>query len=196
MRFTSSNQKLAGAFYRDDGGSVYEGRFGSDGAIPKGEWLDVVVVYNGDTLGASTANTKLFINGVEQTNVAENAGAAFGSSGVTFGQRNDLPGSGILDGCIGLIEYFEVELTDTEAVNLAAGINVTRGLRNRWKFDKDYTDSVGGNDGTNSGSILQIVEQDVAAAIKAARTNENDTYMMVGVAGQIISTVTDESPPA
>ena len=47
---------------------------------------------------------------------------------------------------------------------------------------------------TNSGSYITIVDDAIAAAIKADRTTANDKYIGVGLKGQFVSVVVEEAP--
>ena len=45
------------------------------------------------------------------------------------------------------------------------------------------------------GSILQIQDQDISAAIKADRVTANDTFLMTGiVGGQMVTAAIEEAP--
>ena len=86
-------------------------------------------------------------------------------------------------------------LTSEERAKVMAGQNVTENRISQWKLQTDYKDSVGDNDGTNSGTHFTIQDDAIAQAIKADRTTPNDSYMMVGMpGGQVVSTVIEEAP--
>lgn len=98
------------------------------------------------------------------------------------------------DGLISDIKIFNKALTTSEVMGNYQGQNIKDGLINRYKLATDYKDSVGTNDGTNSGSILTIADDAVSADIAADRVTANDTFLMTNSSGQIITSVIEEAP--
>ncbi len=98
------------------------------------------------------------------------------------------------NGCISDFKIWDKILTASERATVYAGGVVSDGLTHRWKLHNDYKDSVGDADGTNAGSILQIRDDAIAAAIAADRTTANDKYMMVGMpGGQVVTGIIEEA---
>ena len=101
-----------------------------------------------------------------------------------------------IPGALGDVKFWNRVLTTAEILKDYAGQPITDGLIHRWKLSKDYKDSVGTADGTNSGTFLAIKDDAIAAAIKTQRTTANDVYLMAGFKdnGQIVSAVIEEAP--
>ena len=108
---------------------------------------------------------------------------------------NSDQGSRYIQGKISDFRVYNKALSASEIEQLYNGDDITDGLTNRWKLQDDFTDSVGGYDGTNSGSVLGIAEDAVAEAISDDRVTANDTFLMAsGAGGQIVSAVIEEAP--
>ena len=148
-------------------------------------WYHVVGVFDG-------SNVYFYVNNSEIGSSSETFDFSTADGAVTIGAIG--AGSNSVDGAIRDARIYKKALTSTERTKLYNGLNVTDGLVHRYKLDFDYTDSVGDNDGTNSGSYLSAVDDNVSAAIKANRTTANDNYMLTTLAGgKILHAVVEES---
>jgi hypothetical protein len=95
------------------------------------------------------------------------------------------------DGSIRSVKMWNRVLTSTEIAQDYAGETVSSGLIHNFKLGGDYTDygSVGVT-ATNSGSIVQTVEDTIAIAVKAQRvlTTSSGRIIMTGhKSGQVIT---------
>ena len=146
-------------------------------------WQHAVIIFDGSTLN-------LYVDGVLQTGTTQ---PSLDSTGASIG--NSSTRTRPFNGSIADVRIFDKALTTTEITQLFNKEDVIRSLINKWDFmNDDYTDSVGSNDGTNNGSRIGIIDEDVAAAVKAARTTANDQYIMAPTANnQVITTVVEEA---
>jgi len=121
--------------------------------------------------------------GLDATNLAIGDGAVVGGTFHPFA------------GVISDMRFYNVGLNDNELNKIQSGENITKGLVSRWKFEKDYNDSVDSNNGTNTGTILGIFDTDIAAAVAADRTTANDIYLIAesGNGKQAISVIIEET---
>jgi hypothetical protein len=100
------------------------------------------------------------------------------------------------DGSIRDVKMWNRVLTSAEIAQDYAGAIISSGLIHHFKLGGDYADygSIGVI-ATNSGSISQIVEGNVAVAIKAQRVTANDKFLMCrGAGGQIVHAAIEEAP--
>lgn len=126
----------------------------------------------------------LYINGVSKG--AKTMNDEWTNTGdLQLGQRgtNQDP----LDGKTSDYQVHNRALTQAEITSLANNRDVTNGLIHRWILRADYKDSVGSNDGTNNGSRLATVEDQVAKAIADARTTANDQHLLIPAGKQNLS---------
>ena len=92
-------------------------------------------------------------------------------------------------GVIGDFRVHNVALTAEEITDLFGGKRITRGLIHEWLLKDDYTDTVGSDDGTNTGSFLGIHEAVVSKALQARRVTANDIYLSYESAGNQTATI-------
>jgi len=147
----------------------------------RGNWFYVVGTYDG-------ANLKVYVDGVLKDTDPYPNGIHIGTENLIIGGPDFL-----FNGSIADVRIYNKALTQAEITKLYQGGNVTRGLVSRWKLDKDYKDSFGSNDGTNSGSYLTTVDDQVSKAISDARTTANDKYLMCVVNNKIMTSVIEEA---
>lgn len=116
----------------------------SDTAITEGVWTHVGVVQNATT-------TKFYLNGVADGSTANDQEEDSGKVQSYIGAENAT--SNEFNGLIRDVQIYKKELTDAEMLQNYQG-RLLSGLIHHYKLNDDYTDSVGSNDGTNSGSTL------------------------------------------
>ena len=163
-------------------GAIYNNKHSSTN-ITAGKWHRVLVVFDGTTMA-------LYLDGILQSGTTQ---PAVGNDDMTVIGADVDPLDKNWNGPISDVHFWNRGLTQEEATEYYSG-KIVSGISHRWRLDTDYTDSIGDVDGTNSGTYLGIIDDETAAAIKADRTTANDSYMMVGIKGQIISTVIEEAP--
>jgi hypothetical protein len=150
----------------------------------KGVWQYMTFIYDG-------TNTIIYKNNVlggSDVNPAPN----YSTEDLWIGNRTS-DSARCFDGSICNLKIWDKVLSSAERTTDYNGGNVTDGLVSRWKLSEDYKDSVGSNDGTNSGSYLSAVDDQVATAISDARTTANDKYLMAVVNNKIMTSVIEES---
>lgn len=153
--------------------------------FPANVWTHVAMVLDGTT-------GFVYVNGVE----------AITQAGITVSMPNRDFVMGIkpvglnafYGGIISDVKIYNRSLSTTELIADKAGL-IQTGLIHRWKLDFDYTDSVGSHDGTNSGSRLTAVDDQIAQAIKAARASggATDNFMLANASDKILSAVVEET---
>lgn len=143
----------------------------------------------------SGANNIIYVDGVEEKTEAHSLTASIDTTeDLHIGALTVVTGEWF-KGAVSNVKYYNRALTPAEVILDNAGTTPTVGLVSRWKLDVDYTDSVGDNDGTNSGSRLAIVDDAIAAAIAADYTTANDHYMIAsGEGGQVVTAIVEEGP--
>lgn len=148
-------------------------------------WNHIMITYDG------SSTLILYLNG---TAVSSVGGNPFTSQSVGFALGSRVSNENYLKGTIGDVRLHEVVLTAAEAVRVAAGELVTRGLVNRWKLYEDYNDSVGTFNLTNSGTSLVAQDSNLANVVKTARTSSADSYYFIpDINNQVMSVVIDEA---
>jgi len=88
---------------------------------------------------------------------------------------------------------WNVPLTPTQCTDIYAGTKDRTNLIAEWLLRDDYNDTLGNYNGTNSGSRLAAMEEDIAAQIKTNRVGIND-HQMLAIAGnnQVINVNVEE----
>jgi len=147
-----------------------------DAVIFLDNWVHIVVSVD------RSVGTKIYINGSEVAVTETNPGNINDDidSGLTlqFGKL-DAQASNYIEGCLTDIQVFKKAVNATEASNLFNNIKVTDKLISRWNFEAgDYTDSFGSNDITNSGTVIGIHDDAIAAVVKDVRATANDQYLI------------------
>ena len=149
----------------------------TDDSLKLNKWYHLIFTY-------SLGTYKIYVNGIQvSTDGSGNATGTLykGSGQITNGARYD-SGDGIyklfLNGILSDIRYYGCALTTNEALRLGTGENITRCLVSNCKLESDYKDSVDSNDGINSGTRLSIVDDSIAASVRAMRTGANDKWAM------------------
>jgi hypothetical protein len=92
------------------------------------------------------------------------------------------------------IQVHNKALTAAERTDIYRG-KIIPSCVSRWAFEKnDYTDSVGSNDLTNSGSYIQGIDSSISLAIRAQRVTANDNWFATGlVGGQLVVVGVEET---
>ena len=101
----------------------------------------------------------------------------------------------LLDGGCTNIKIWNKVLSEKEREKNFDNTLVSDGLIHYWKLETDYTDSVGTAHGTNSGTRFGIVDENLAAQIKADRVSANDVLLATNIANKQVATVTIEEAP-
>lgn len=171
----------------DEGSSSY---FGDSNTLSINAWHHVVVIVKSD----GTKNVYVDNVSLGSSN-GQNLTSLSGTPKIHLGALVPTAGS-FLEGYMRKVLIYDKELSTDEINKLYNDFNVTDRLINRWDLSKDYNDSFGVNDLTNDGTILTIIDTSVRNAITQGRQNANDIYLIVSSAGQIVSTVIEEFPPA
>ena len=148
------------------------------------EWNNIITTWDGTTF-------KLYLNGNELTItnspfISNDTLTYIGASSSTI--VNKLWKGGISD-----IKIWNRALTTAEILLVSQNRPVLDGLTNRWKLDKDYTDSVGDNDGTNNGSYLSSVDDQVASDVSSARVTANDIIKVFPINNKIMNVNIEEA---
>lgn len=146
--------------------------------ITDNKWHNLVAVRNSTEIISYTdgiAGTGTAFTGGKNSSININFGH------LLFGDTQWFPGE------IANINFYNVDLNETEIDQLKTGLKVERGLVHRYNFKKDnYDDSIGTSNGTNSGSIITIVDDAIATAAKAQRVGANDKWLAFrGEGGQV-----------
>ena len=151
--------------------------------IPTDQWVHVAVTNDGTT-------ARFYTNGVAdgtpagnlKTDTSSNSYIGFENVNYMFGMIKDLR------------VYKDKILSLAEVNSIMNGETVTDGLVNQWKLENNYTDNVGGYDGTGTNTYLTIVDDAVSQAIAADYTTSGDNYILSAVAGsQIMSVIVEET---
>jgi len=159
----------------------------SQNSVADNKWHYLTVVWND-----SANNVKFYLdNALEGQDTNANVDTVFNDGNILIGSLT--PTQRFFNGSIDEVRIYNKALTQSEITKLYQGGNVTDGLVSRWKFDKDYKDSVGSNDGTNHGSYLTTVDDQVSKAISDARVTANDKYLMAVVNNKIMTSVIEEA---
>jgi len=153
--------------------------------ITLGNWQHFLIIVKSDS------KISLYKNGVLEGS-ADTQGGLINTITTTNVMRignNSVDTLRTFDGGIAKVKMWNKVLDATERAKDYAGSLVAKdNLILNVPLHGDYSN------GTNSGSIPQVVEDAVAAAIKADRVTANDKFFMVGVGGQIVSAVIEEAP--
>ena len=152
--------------------------------VTNNTWTHIAVTYDAD----STANNPIFyINGTKLevgTGITESTapvGARNSDAAQDLIISNRTAGSRQLIGEIADVQVHNCILTDDEITQTYQGTPVTRCLVSRWNFaNNDYTDLFGSNDGTNTGTTIEIVDDVVALQLESQRTSADDTFIVHG----------------
>lgn len=163
----------------------------SSGSISLNTWFNIIVTVTAGQLCSfyvngvlsGTANQDL-VQGISTITTTTNAriGNRAGNTDRTW------------DGGIRNVCFYNKVLSSAEILKVGTGQNVKSGLIHRWKLDTDYNDSVGSADGTNSGSVLRAVDDQVATALSDTRTTANDKYLIAVTNNKVLTTVIEEAP--
>jgi len=158
------------------------------GTVPYGKWTHVLL-----TLSSAQIATH-YINGLSENigDCVQTISNITTTQDVKIGNRNGGTDRSY-DGSISKVKMWNKVLSSEEIAQDYAGGVVEDGLIIDVPLQDDYTDNKG-NTTTNSGSRLAIVDDSVAAAIKADRTTANDKYLITSIQGQIISNIIEEAP--
>ena len=176
-----------------------------DGAIPSptcksttpiivDEWTHIVITRTG-TGNLVAGQVKIYINGVEDTVAETDYGTPLLNNALDIVIGLTAAGLQPFEGSINNIRIHKKALSQDEVTDLYNNTNVDDKLQNHWELTKDYIDSISSKNGTNSGSMFGIVEQDISAAVKADRTTANDIYLIAetGKGKQAITTIIEET---
>ena len=163
-------------------GTIYD--YAKSGSGNLNEWNNIITTWDGTTF-------KLYLNGNELTItnspfISNDTLTYIGASSSTI--VNKLWKGGISD-----IKIWNRALTTAEILLVSQNRPVLDGLTNRWKLDKDYTDSVGDNDGTNNGSYLSSVDDQVASDVSSARVTANDIIKVFPINNKIMNVNIEEA---
>lgn len=192
--FFAKDSDMVRIFIKRDTGDVSVNYFGltdtSISAAPAaadGEWHHLITSYNG-------THIDLLIDGVSVTPEAS-TGTLFMSNDTIYvgsydGTQLYLPGE-MANICI-----WNRGLTTAEKADVYAGVCVSKDLIFKATFKNDtFTDDTGNFVITNNGSVIQIVDSDVAAAMKAQRVTANDKFLIYkGMEGQVNTCSIEEAP--
>ena len=182
----STSQRLV--FWVSDDGTAFDSTTTpNDSGLINRTWTHIAITYDKGTF-------KLYQNGVNisaaddtltKTNLytATTSDMDIGKESVTH-----------FKGTIADVRLYHKVLSASQISDIFNGSPVTDELKGRWKLDTDYTDSVGSNDGTNSGSRLAAIDDQVANSVSGARVTASDQYMIAVHGDKILTTVVEEAP--
>ena len=165
----------------------YEGMKSNDDIFTVPGWYHILVEHDNGT-------GKIYVNNVDVTNTYNDGSGNFSprNAALAIGANNS--GTGRNNSAIGEIAFYNRKLTSAEKTLLMNNRTLQTSPTHLYTFKDDYTDSVGSEDLTNSGSYLSILDDGVARAVWADRTTSGDNYMAVGLpGGQVVSVVVEET---
>ena len=159
---------------------------GTAGLISAHNWYHIIFLRSGN-------NWKTYINGVMDLNISRSATIINKAETKSIGRWGT--NSYYFNGSISGFKIWNRALTATEITNLYNEQNVTDDLIHRWKLDTNYKDSVGSMDGTNHGSRLSVVDEEVATDVKTARAlgGATDNFMICDMNNKVLTAVVEET---
>lgn len=137
--------------------------------IYDGQWHHVVGIWR------SATDRELYLDNVSIGTSTESV-IYTGINRWSIGRFGDSSPGGYHRGGIKDVRIYNRGLSIKDVENLYNGKDVNTGLIHQWKLETDYTDSIGSNDGTNSGTRLVNMENSVASNIQAMRNTANDKW--------------------
>lgn len=142
-------------------------------------WHHCVGIFDGSAIRAYVDNT------VGTDTVA--TGNSQSTSDIIIG--NSAKGtSSYFTGQICDVNIYDVALSSSEVEKLYNRSSVIRGLKHSYPLSGDYNDHTGNNNGTNSNCRLTIIDDAVAAVVKAQRTAASNTWFCsAGAKNQVIT---------
>lgn len=166
---------------------IHETTYVFDYTADYGVWHHIVVTIENDT-------NKLYVDGtlidtITSKNINDMDQGGVSTSENKFGRENVHNFYGFLSD----YKLYSKVLSQAEVTLLAANRPVLDRLEHQWRLYTDYKDSIGSNDGTNSGSILITADDQVSAAVKADRTTANDKYMICDMNNKIMTAIVEEA---
>ena len=166
-------------------------RSAATGAITYQKWYNVIVTIS--SLQLCNFYIDGIISGNENQDLVQGISAITSTAVMRIGNQS-LGTDRTFDGGIKDVKMWDRVLTSEEIIIVSEGGTPPTPIHH-FKLGGDYTDygSVG-TDATNSGSVVQIVEDNVAVAVKAQRVTANDIYMIAELpGGRIITAVVEET---
>lgn len=154
------------------------------GVITADQWDEVIITKDSNTWD-------IYVNGSYVTTLTISTSA--GTDSLYFGSINS---GDYLTGRLDDIKVWNKTLTSAEVSTEYSGTAVTDGLIHKWDFDdNDYTDSVGGADGTNNGTtLIAFGGNTFDNQLATQRTTENDIWLLSGTRGaQLVSVTIEEA---
>jgi len=157
--YRASSNSIEGAFFTAGSPNVYKGRFRT-GALQIGVWYDLMVRYDGTTLGENTDGVDVFVNGILQPRTSSNFGSAGGSTlawGIGCNNANQNGFNGYISKCI----IHNTALTDAEIMRITMGGDHPRAtlyreyLLNETSGNTILDTSGNGDNGTFTGWALE-----------------------------------------
>jgi len=181
FRIDSDDQPF---IYQGNGGSEFEGLDCTNSSTQIGtKWTHVAV-----TRETTNKEVKFYVNGEKEGDTI-NYSIEVGTStaNVKIGTREPVFQQ-FMYGTIADVRLYKKKLTETEIKDLYNG-NIKDKIVSKWDLKEDYKDSIGSNDGTNSGTYLSVVEENISSSIAEARTSPNDRINIValGNSGKILN---------
>lgn len=153
--------------------------------IADNNWHHIAGVLNGN-------NILFYVDGVlVNTGTAWVSGDYTNSQDLVFGDADGIS-LGILKGSLADVRLYNTVLTAQELLNIVNGTStLTTGLISRWKLEDDYTDSIGDNNGTNSGTYLTLSDGAIAKVLATNLISGSEFFSIDSSANgqQIVSTV-------
>ena len=164
--------------------------FQKNGSIDRFKWTHLSVTY--DHL---TDTVTLYKNGVDQAPL-NTADAIVGLTKddqvfYSLGARTDpLYYHGMIkDAC-----FYEKALSQAQITQLANHNHVTEGLIHRYNFkNNNFNDSLGSANGTNTDGVITILDEEIATAVAAQRTDATDQWLCYKGAGGQVGTINIEN---
>lgn len=155
----------------------------ANNSITYGLWIHCLVTISSSQLGNWYVGGSL--SGTANQNIVQTIAAITTTNNMRIGQT--VGGIRNADGSIKDVKMWNRVLTAAEIASEAAGGHTMTGLLHWFKLGGDYADygSVGVS-ATNSGSIPAVVDDAVAAVVKAQRVASTDKWMIYkGMGGQV-----------
>ncbi len=163
-------------------------------AFVNDEWTHVMVTVS------SAQIATIYVNGVVSgtpTDLVQTVSSLTTTNAARIGNRS-LATDRTFDGGLKDVKMWSKVLDSDEIAFVAAGVNTAVDSQILFaRLESDYEDSSSsGLTFTNSGSFFTILEEDIAASIKAARTTANDVFLIAtsGNGKQVITSVIEEAP--
>jgi hypothetical protein len=173
--------------YNSAGATLFQGNT----TVDDDKWHHCVCVRN-----RATDTITLYIdNAADSSATTDSTTGNMPVNPTDFRIGNFIGEAGYLKGKIADVRMYDVAVTAAEISTIYSGAQMLRGLVSVWNFnDGTYNDSYNSNHLTNSGTILQIVDDTIGNQLKLMRVNANSKYLLAEVEnGQVMLASIEEA---